>query len=177
MFYNNLNSFSGNSSGNMPPIYVNVTNPPINVTNPPINVTNPPINVNVTNPPINVNVNDSSTNNNNNPILKTINTEEDYYINLNQLSVCVNSNLKIDFMVIKANSIYLPIITSDSIGNTFKIINNTGNTLNIFTQNNQVIFSKLYTSQQGNTNVIMKNKSMDSFFAISSNDVFSWIMI
>jgi len=151
MFYNNLNSYSGN----MPPINVNVGNMP----------------------PINVNVNVNNNTNNDSPIIKTINTDDDYYINMNQLCVCVNNNVKIDFMVIKANAIYLPIINSDIQGNTLKIINNTGNILNIYTQNNQLIFSQIYTSRQGNNNVMMNNKSMASFFSINSNDTFSWIMV
>jgi len=141
MFYNNLNSYSGNM------------------------------------PPINVNVNVNNNTNNDSPIIKTINTDDDYYINMNQLCVCVNNNVKIDFMVIKANAIYLPIINSDIQGNTLKIINNTGNILNIYTQNNQLIFSQIYTSRQGNNNVMMNNKSMASFFSINSNDTFSWIMV
>jgi len=128
-------------------------------------------------PPINVNVNVNNNTNNDSPIIKTINTDDDYYINMNQLCVCVNNNVKIDFMVIKANAIYLPIINSDIQGNTLKIINNTGNILNIYTQNNQLIFSQIYTSRQGNNNVMMNNKSMASFFSINSNDTFSWIMV
>lgn len=111
---------------------------------------------------------------NNNKELIRVDTSDNYYLN-----VTLNDFNKIyELFVVNCKSIYLPIVNNNLfIGFTIKIINSTGSILNIYSQDNQLIYSNLYLPKQGSTNTIQNPNSLFVFCAIKKNDLFSWIMV
>ena len=65
------------------------------------------------------------------------------------------------------------------IGFTIRILNATGNTVNLYTQENQLMYSNLYIPKQGSINILLKQNSLSTFCVIKNKntDLFSWIMI
>lgn len=112
---------------------------------------------------------------NNNKELVKVDTTSDYNI-----TVTLNDFNKIyDFFVINCKDIYLPMVNNNLfIGFTLKILNASNKLLNIYSQDNQLIYSNLYLPK-GGTNIMLKKNSLSTFCVIKNknDDLFSWIMI
>ena len=114
--------------------------------------------------------------NNNNKEMITVDTSSNYYIN-----VTLNDLTKTyDFLVVNSKDMYLPIVNNNLfIGFTIRILNATGNTVNLYTHENQLMYSNLYIPKQGSINILLKQNSLSTFCVIKNKntDLFSWIMI
>lgn len=126
---------------------------------------------------INKIINSKNTVVNTNNRIEYIITDNDYYISFDEFKI-YNMTIynSFDFIIINAKNIYLPIISLLYTGITLKIINNTGNILNIYSQNNDIIYSNLYTSKIGTKNIIIQNKSLFMFYLINIDGENYWII-
>lgn len=111
---------------------------------------------------------------NNNKVLIKVDTSSNYYIN-----ITLNDFNKIyDFLVVNSKDIYLPIINNNLfIGFTMKILNVSGHTINIYSQDNQLIYSMLYLPKQGSITIVQNSNSLFMFCVIKKSNLFSWIMV
>ena len=121
----------------------------------------------------NYNNNNYNNNYNNNKELIKVDTSDDYNI-----IVTLNDFNKIyDFFVVNCNDIYLPILSNNLfIGFTLKILNASNKMLNIYSQDNQLIYSNFYLPK-GGMNIMLKSNSLFVVCAIKKDDLFSWIMV
>ena len=121
----------------------------------------------------NYNNNYYNNNYNNNKELIKVDTSDDYNI-----IVTLNDFNKIyDFFVVNCKDIYLPILSNNLfIGFTLKILNASNKMLNIYSQDNQLIYSNFYLPK-GGMNIMLKSNSLFVVCAIKKDDLFSWIMV
>jgi len=107
-------------------------------------------------------------------VLIRVDTSSNYYLNITPNDF----NKTYELFVVNSIGMYLPLIDNNFfIGFTVKIVNATGNVLNIYSQGNQLIYSNLYLPKQGSTNTIENPNSLFVFCAIKRGDLFSWIMV
>lgn len=79
-------------------------------------------------------------------------------------------------IIIDATSIiYLPQTPSD--GTSINIANNSGTSISINTQNNELIYSSFYINPNGSTNFILETSKMAKLINVNKNNLFSWVLL
>ena len=79
-------------------------------------------------------------------------------------------------IIIDNNSIiYLPQTTND--GKTIHIINNSGTSISISSQNNELIYSGFYINPNGSTNFILETSKIANLINIQKNNLSSWVLL
>ena len=109
----------------------------------------------------------------NNKQLIKVDTINDYNIN-----VLLKDYTQIyEYFIVNCKDIYLPIVDNDLlIGFTIKILNATSKILNIYSQNNQLIYNNFYLPK-GGINILLQTNSQFVCCVIKKNNLFSWIMV
>jgi hypothetical protein len=121
------------------------------------------------------NESDTTTINNyyNNKQLIKVDTINNYNINVTS----TDYTQIYEYFIVNCKDIYLPIVDNDLlIGFTIKILNATSKLLNIYSQNNQLIYNNFYLPK-GGSNILLQTNSQFVFCVIKKNTFFSWIMV
>ena len=71
--------------------------------------------------------------------------------------------------------IYLPILTSDGI--SINIVNNSGTSITINSQDNQLIHSGFYIKPGGSSSFVLDAYKIAKLINIHKNNIFSWVLL
>jgi hypothetical protein len=89
-----------------------------------------------------------------------------------------NYNKTYELYIINGKVIYLPLLDNELyIGFTVKIVNMSETAINISSQGNQLIYSKLYLQKNGDTNMVTHINGSFTFTAVKKKGFFSWIIL
>lgn len=89
-----------------------------------------------------------------------------------------NYNKTYELYIINGKLIYLPLLDNELyVGFTVKVVNMSEAAINITSQGNQLIYSKLYLQKNGDKNMVIHVNGCFSFTAVKKKGFFSWIIL
>ena len=79
-------------------------------------------------------------------------------------------------IIIDATSIiYLPQTSGD--GTSINIANNSGSSITINSQNNELIYSSFYINPNGSTGFVLETSKLAKLINVNKNNLFSWVLL
>ena len=94
-----------------------------------------------------------------------------FHINQPMYYISTYKNIIID----GGSIIYLPLLLTDGI--SINIINNSGSSITIHSQNNQLIHSGFYIKPGGSDSFVLDTYKIAKLINIHKNNIFSWVLL